>query len=92
MDVPLTLVCWGIKYVEYTIFEPCYVLIQSAHTWLILRVASTAVNMHSVGFGDSSVLARSVEYMYSLFMYMYMHSIFAGFLLFYTKFYKRVGD
>ena len=47
--------------------------------------------MHSVGFGDSSVLVRSVEYVYSLFMYMYMHSIFAGFLLFYTTFDKRVG-
>ena len=47
--------------------------------------------MQSVGFGDSSVLVRSMEYMYSLIMYMSMHSIFAGFLLFYTTFYKRVG-
>ena len=37
------------------------------------------------------VLARSAEYMYSLIMYMSMHSIFAGFLLIYTAFYKRVG-
>ena len=58
--------------------------------WRLLRGASTAVNMHSVGFCDSSTLVCSMEY--SLIMYMSMHSTtFAGFLLFYTTFYKEVG-